>query len=332
MPDAPAAAPPAPAARPPRPERPLQRFRRTIAACAVRATVAVVSRLPFRVAGWLGARLGGLGYWLNRRESGRTLAHLRLAFPDRPGAWHRRTARGVFRHAGRIAAEFVRALRWTPERRLRRLCVNADEFVARFREDCAPRGAVTLTAHFGNWEILGAMGPAVRPLAVVARRPNDPRLARLADDLRRRAGITVVYQDDSPRPLLRLLRDGGAVGILADQDVRRLPGIFVPFFGVDAYTLTAPVQLAQASEATLRVYLCVREGSRYRMVWSERIDPGTKAGGPDAIRRATLEWTRFLEAAIREHPEQWMWMHRRWRTRPGAVVQSPGSRVEGPEP
>jgi KDO2-lipid IV(A) lauroyltransferase len=290
-------------------------------------TIACVGWLPFGLAGWLGARLGGLGYWLNRRESRRAVAHLALAFPDRPAAWHRRTARGVFRHAGRIAAEFMVALRWTHEQRLRRLLVNADAFAARFREDCTPHGAVTLTAHFGNWEVLGALGPAVRPLAVVARRPNDPRLARLADDLRRRAGITVVYQDDPPRPLFRMLRDGGAVGILADQDVRRLPGIFVPFFGVEAHTLTAPVQIAQASGATLRMYLCVREGRRYRMVWSERIDPGTKADGPDALRRATLEWTRFLEAAIRERPEQWMWMHRRWRTRPedGAVAAGGGA-------
>lgn len=314
----------------PRPERPLQAVRRSVVAALARIGIAVVSRLPLPLARGLGTVLGGCGYFLNGRERGRALAHLALAFPDRPAAWHRRTARAVFRHFGRSAAEYIRVIRWPPAERAR-LCVNYDDFRRTAEQDARDGpGVLTLTAHLGAWELLGAIGVSYLPLTVVARRPPDPRLARLADALRARAGVGVVYQDQSPRELLRALKRGEMVGILADQDVRRIPGVFVPFFGTDAWTPTAPVEIARASGATLRLYVLVREGARYRAIWSERLAVPPKSAGAEGLRAATLAWSRLLEAQIRARPEQWVWMHRRWRTRPdsgaaGGASASPES-------
>ena len=98
--------------------------------------------------------------------------------------------------------------------------------------------------------------------------------------------------------------------------MRRLPGIFVPFMGRDAYTITSPVEIARAAKASLRAYYMARVRGGYRALMSDPIDPGRKGDGPEALRRATLAWTRFLEQCIRRYPWQWMWMHRRWRTRP----------------
>jgi len=298
----------------------MQRVRRSIMAVIARALIAVVRRLPLGLAQWMGDRLGGLGYWVSRKEARRAVEHLAFAFPDRPAAWHRRTARQVFRNAGRIAAEYLVLLRWTPEQRLQRILVNPEEFRAQLGADARGGGLAGITSHFGSWEVLGAVGPAVCALTVVARRPNDPRMAKLADEMRKATGAAVVYSDESMRPLFRAIRDGGAIAILADQDLRRMPGIFVPFFGREAYTVTSPVQIAQATGGVLRIYLARREGRRYRILWSHRIDPGTKAEGEAALRRATAEWTAYLEAAIRAHPDQWMWMHRRWRTRPEDIA------------
>jgi KDO2-lipid IV(A) lauroyltransferase len=295
--------------------------RRTIAAALARFAIVLVGRLPFPLAGWLGARFGGLGYWFNRREKRRAIEHLALAFPEQTAAWHRRTALRSFRSLGRCAAEFVCSLRWSPEARLRRFCLNADEFIATINADATEgRGTMCITAHCASWDLIGSFAAAVRPTVVIARRPNDPRLSGLADRLRERAGVEVVFQDESPRPLLRRLRDHGVVGILADQDVRRVAGTFVPFFGREAYTPTAPILLAQAAGATVRMIIAAREKGGYRAVIGERIPVPPKSEGDAGIRRATLAWTQFLEAEIRKRPEQWVWMHRRWKTRPEDVA------------
>ena len=281
-----------------------------------------VGSLPYAVAGALGAFFGGLGYFLNRRESGRALTHLAMAFPRKSRRWHRRTARRMYRHIGRTAAEFVCAVRWPLKQRLHRVCHNADEFLTTIRADAKEgRGAVSLTAHFGGWEMLGSLVATNPQVTVVARRLNDPRLDALAQEMRAKAHIKVVYQDESPRQLLRALKNHELVGILADQDVRRLPGIFVPFFGIDAYTMTAPLEIARAAGATLRCYVFARVPGGYRVIFSDRIQVPDKSEGAEGLRRATIAWTEFLEAQIRERPWQWMWMHRRWRTRPGAVAR-----------
>lgn len=314
-----------------RPERPLQKVRRSCTAALARFGIDVIGRLPYGVAGGLGASFGSFGYWLNRRESRRAVEHLARAFPDESPRWHRRTAARLFSHIGRVAGEFVVAVRWTPEQRVRRVCVNPDELASTIEADTRDGcGMVFITAHFGLWEMLGACIVATRPLTVVARRLNDPRLSRLADNLRERAGMKVVYQDAWPRPLLRALREREVVGILPDQDVHRLPGIFAPFFGKDAYTPTAPVELAQRCGATMRMGLFARDPDGYRIIFSDRMEVPSKEEGAEGLRRATLAWTRFLEEQMRQRPWQWMWMHRRWRTRPqGESDSTSNARLSG---
>ncbi len=310
--------PPAPvpvAAREPRPERPVQRLRRALLSRVARLGIWMMGSLPLAIGSRLGGFLGGLGYWISRKEAKRAIAHIAIAFPDKPASWHRAIARKMFRHIGAMTAEVLCVIRWPREQRLQ-MCVNGDEYVARLKADCAEGpGLVAIVTHLGNWELLGALCVLGEPATVVAKAPNDPRMAKLADELRAQAGLKVVYQSDSPRRIFRALRDKEMVGILPDQDIRRLPGIFSPFFGKLAHTVVAPVTIAQSTKAVLRPYCLVREGRRYRAFWGDRIDPGGK-GDQAGLRRATLEWTAFLEEHIRKQPEQYMWMHRRWKTRP----------------
>ena len=313
-----------------RPERPIQKVRRNIVAALARGGIGAVGSIPYSIAGPLGAFFGGLGYFLNRRESGRAVTHLAVAFPAKSRRWHRRTARRMFAHIGRTAAEYVCVVNWPPESCFKRLCLNWKEFADNLETDSAAgRGVVTVTGHFGSWEMLGLLGTRVRPLTVVARRLNDPRLDALGCELRARAKVSVVYQDESPRRLLRALRDNRLVGILADQDLRRLPGIFVPFFGKDAYTTTAPVEIARAAKATMRVYLFARDADGYRAIMSDPIPVPDKSKGDQGVREATIAWTQFLEAQIRQRPWQWMWMHRRWRTRPPSEDDAVEKRTGG---
>jgi KDO2-lipid IV(A) lauroyltransferase len=312
-----APAPTASAARQPRPERPLQRVRRAVLSRIARVGIGIMGALPLAIGSRLGAFLGGLGYWLSPKEAARAVAHLAIAFPDQPAHWHRAVAKQMFRHVGAITAEFIRVIRWPADSDKRMaMCVNWREYHAQLQADKeAGPGLVAVVTHLGSWEMLGAVAVKQGPVTVVAKAPNDPRMARLADELRAKCGVQVVYQDESPRRLFRALRNKEMLGILPDQDIRRLPGIFSPFFGKLAHTVTAPVTIAQSTRAVLRPYALIREGRRYRAVWGDRIDPGTK-GDAEALHRATREWTAWLEATIRKHPEQYMWMHRRWKTRP----------------
>jgi KDO2-lipid IV(A) lauroyltransferase len=133
--------------------------------------------------------------------------------------------------------------------------------------------------------------------------------------MRRRFGMEVIYQDESPRKLLRALRDGRILAVLADQDVRRLDGVFVPFLGRPAFTPSAPVSLALAARAPLVLGYALRVGrGRHRVVVSDPIELD-RADKKKAVVEGTRAWSALVEAAIRENPEQWVWMHRRWRTK-----------------
>jgi Kdo2-lipid IVA lauroyltransferase/acyltransferase len=148
--------------------------------------------------------------------------------------------------------------------------------------------------------------------------------------MRRRFGMEIVYQDESPRKLLRALRDGKIVALLADQDVPRLDGVFVPFFGRPAYTPTGPAALAVASGAELVLAHTLRVGrDRHRLVVTEPI-AFDRSDRDRAILEGTRAWCAMLERVIREHPEQWVWMHRRWRTAPADRPEA--ARRSGIEP
>ncbi len=286
-------------------------------AVAVRSAMAA---LPVRARLSTGERLGALAWRLARRDRLRALDNLARAFPDggKSPEEIRRIGLESFRNLGRCFAELcgltVRGA--GPEDVL--ALVDAADGVARFRELLAAgRGLVVVTAHVDNWELCGAaVACSGVPVVAVAKRLYFEKYDRLVNGLRRRFGMEIVYQDESPRKLLRALRDGKLVALLADQDVPRLDGVFVPFFGRPAYTPTGPASLAVASGTELVLAHTLREGrDRHRLCVSgplafDRSDKGR------AVLEGTRAWCALLEEAVRARPEQWVWMHRRWRTAP----------------
>jgi KDO2-lipid IV(A) lauroyltransferase len=131
-------------------------------------------------------------------------------------------------------------------------------------------------------------------------------------------GLTTIYRDESPRELLRRLHRNEVIGILPDQDIDSLNGIFVEFFGRPAYTPVAPAKLALACRAPILPNFLVRlPGGRYRILVEDPIRPEEYAGRPDAVEAVTTAWMKACEKVIRRYPDQWSWMHDRWKTRPG---------------
>jgi KDO2-lipid IV(A) lauroyltransferase len=307
-------------------------------AVTVRAAMAALpasSRLA------LGEHLGALAWRAARRDRGRALENLARAFPApaTPPEEIRRIGREGFRNLGRCFGELCGLSRSSAGPRDVLALVDTGEGVGRFRRLLAAgRGLVVVTAHLDNWELSGAsVACAGLPVVAVAKRLYFEKYDRLVNGLRRRFGMEIVYQDESPRKLLRALRDGKLVALLADQDVPRLDGVFVPFFGRPAYTPSGPAALAAASGAELVLAHTLREGrDRHRLLVSEPIqfDRNEK---DRAVLEGTRGWCALLETRIREHPEQWVWMHRRWRTapadRPEAARRSgldPTAQLSGP--
>ena len=278
----------------------------------------LVLPLGWRGAQRLGAGLGRLAGRVARRDRRRGREHLAIAFPDLAPAARERLLGDCFAHLGAMAFECLQLLRMDCASLARRVVIEGWDAVERAREGGRP--IIVLTGHCGNWELLAAaIGCGGVPLNAVARQQDDPELASLLVRLRARFGVRTLSRGSSTaaRDLLRTLRAGGAVGLLIDQDTR-VDGVWVPFFGRDAYTPIGAAQIAR------------RQRVAVVPSFAERLDDGRHLlrflpplALPDDPVAATALMTRTIEEQVRRRPEQWVWMHRRWRRRPPEEAAPP---------
>jgi KDO2-lipid IV(A) lauroyltransferase len=179
---------------------------------------------------------------------------------------------------------------------------------------------LVLTAHLGNWEYLSAAARLTGyPLSVVVRPLDSPALDTLAAAMRRKTGAALIDKRGALRPVLEALRRGGMVGILLDQNTARRESVFVPFFGRTASTSRSLALLSLRTGAPVVPIFIRREGpGRHRVVIEPPL-PRPSVNDPEqAVVELTARCTQVIEAAIRCAPEQWLWSHDRWRTRPPA--------------
>lgn len=271
----------------------------------------------FRSGGlWLGRRLGDLAWVLLGRRRRTALENVGVAFPELSLSGRRRLGRRSCQHLGMVFVElcavFVRPL----EAALGQLRVEGLEHVRGVMETHGR--ALVLTAHLGNWELLTA---AYRftgyPLTIVVR-PLDARwLDTLAERLRRKVGVELIAKRGAVRPVLEALRQGRLVAILLDQNAARHEGVFVPFFGRSASTAKSLALLAIRTQTPVVPVFIRRETAHQHRVefHPPLLPPGPKTGERGVVEM-TMRCTATIEAAIRATPEQWLWLHDRWRTRP----------------
>jgi KDO2-lipid IV(A) lauroyltransferase len=297
--------------------RPLrQRLEALLLAC-----VAFAARvLPFPAASALGASVGGLAHRVLGRRRRIAVENLRASLGDRvEGVPAEELARRAFVQLGRSFLEFLWLQGRRPEELLARVTMEGYEpLEARAREG---KGAVLVTGHFGNWELLGASlrarGCPVRYLLPPQSNPaSDARF----DAIRRSIGIEPVKIGFGMRDALRALRSGDFLAMLPDQDARRI-GVHVPFFGRPASTHTGPARLAVRSACPIAVAFLVRTGGgRFHTRLEGLLSPRPDANEQEEVLRLTREVTLLIENAVRRHPDHWYWLHRRWKTPPPRAV------------
>jgi Kdo2-lipid IVA lauroyltransferase/acyltransferase len=231
-------------------------------------------------------------------------------------AARRRICRQSYRHFGLMAVELSGVLARPVEETLARVRIDGLEHL---RSTMQQHGrALLLTAHLGNWELLPvACRLTGYRLSVVLRPLDAPWLDRLITRLRDRSGVELIDKRVALRPVLRALARGAMVGILLDQNAARREGVFVPFFGRSASTSKSLALLALRTGTPIIPAFIRREADgTHRVV----IKPALAAPPPGELERAivtlTARCTEAIETAIREAPDQWLWMHDRWRTRP----------------
>lgn len=278
--------------------------------------------MPAALAAWIGRRAGDLGYLLLARR--RRLAHrnLALAFPDLSERARRRIARRSFQHLGLVFLEGCAVLGRSGESVARQITI---EGLDHLREVMTRDGrALVVTAHLGNWELF-PLTPLLTgyPLTVVARPLDSAALGAWADRLRRTAGVEVVDKRAALRPILEALRRGRLVGVLLDQNATRREGIFVPFFGREASTSRAVALLALRTRTPVITAFTRRLAPGRHAITIGPPLPLPRASDANAILTLTAACTRAIEDAVRATPDQWLWSHDRWRTRPPDPTSSP---------
>ena len=274
-----------------------------------------VSLLPERAADKFGARVGraihGLGI---RRET--VEENLRIAFPDQSAEWLARTRLAAYEHLGREAAAMMRLSKLDAKAVIARTVIQGWEDV----EDALSlgRGLILVIGHYGNWEIAAAAVAARGvPIGAIVRRQGNRLVDERLQQLRRNLGVETIYQGQAPARVPRILRAGGVVGIVGDQDARR-SGVFVPYFGRLASTHRGPALFALRLGAP--VFSCIARrlpGNDVQyVVIGRRVSFEPTGNVDDDVRTLTTELSRRLEEEVRIAPEQYFWFHKRWKTRP----------------
>ena len=298
------------------------RLKHRVEHAAVRHLLRSFAARPLDEALERGARLGRLWYALDRGHRRLATRNIGLGLGlDRPRAAG--IARACFENIGRTVAEF--ALAGT---RIDELLERFDlEGTGHLQEALAKgRGAFVLAGHCGNWELLAARLSREIPVTGLARTMSNPLVNALVDAQRRAAGVRTLDARDAVREVLRVLRRGEAVGMLLDQSALRRERVFVPFLGRPAATNYGLAMLALKSGAPVLPAFSVRGPDGRHRAWIGPPIPAAEDGDlPVRIGVSTARFTAVIEDYVRRYPEQWFWVHNRWKR-----VQEPGEPLWSP--
>lgn len=257
-----------------------------------------------------------LFYYLSARQRFITIHNLRCAFPEKGTDEIIATAKGVYRTIGIVAADFFDIPSLTKENIGDLVEVQGLDNLKKALEK--NKGVLMFGAHFGNWELGAAAMPLIlKPLAVIYRSLDNSILDNLVLQVRSSTGNTPVSKERAMLQMLRTLRRNEILGILIDQNMASYEGVFVDFFERPACTTNGLALLAIRTQAPVVPGYIVRlENGKYRLVFKEEMRIIRTGDEDEDIVINTQNFTRVIEGTVREYPDQWLWIHQRWKTKP----------------
>jgi Kdo2-lipid IVA lauroyltransferase/acyltransferase len=281
---------------------------------ALRVIAFLGRRLPLRVAQAIGRSLGAVAWLFAVRDRRKSMENMAVAFPEWTPAKRRQVTRAMFRHLGASLFEIM----WLPNSGLRHTTFEGLDRVLELVR--SGRSVVTFTGHCGNWEWLAYWVGKHAPVTVLQRERPEAGLNALITGIRAQAGITTIDRGSTAtgRELIRAMRRPGFVAFLIDQSIRA-ESAKVPFFGKPALTPIGPATLAiRAGTFAVAAFIERKADGTHHIRFEEPVE--TKRD--DDPIELTAAITRAIEQQIRRVPEQWVWMHDRWRDRPEWNVHS----------
>ncbi len=283
----------------------------------ITSIISLLNFLPRNFAIFVGGTLGKSAFALIRDARRRTLSNLSLAFGDEKNDKElRKLGSKVFENVGKNVADAVRLkrMKWQDIDRIVEI-----EGLEHFDQAYGlGKGVIALTGHIGNFELLAAwFSLRAYNVSVIGRELYDSRLDRLLVENRESVGLENIPTRAGVKPIIRALKKGRALGVLADHDSSRVRGVFVNFFGKSARTPVGPILLPYKTGSPIIPMAIVRKGKNsYKIIVKPRIELTLSDDREKDVLDVTQKCTKVLESIIREYPDQWLWMHDRWKSRP----------------
>jgi KDO2-lipid IV(A) lauroyltransferase len=284
---------------------------------AVRVSLKVLEILPQGAACWLASAAARVLYVLSAKLRKTAEFNLRLAFPGWAESQRQQVIRNMTTNLGRMAAEFARMPKYSAANIQELVVLEGHENFLQGHQQ--GKGVLYLTGHIGAWE-LSSFAHALYgyPLHYMARPLDNRKLDELVNRYRSLSGNRPIYKNESARLMLKVLKDGGTVGILADQNTMPSEGVFVDFFGTPACSTTGLARVAlHTGAAVVPGYAYWDETiKKYRLRFEPPVELVRTGDNERDIFENTQKFTKVLEEIIRKYPDQWVWVHGRWNTRP----------------
>jgi len=284
---------------------------------SARFLISLLGMLPRPLAVGMGRTMGQITYRFSRRLKCIGERNLELAFPEMSKTERSRILRGCFISLGRQLGEFSQFSKMNSTTLDQIIYCKGLENLEAAR--ASGRGAIIFTAHLGAWEILSyGLSCLGYPFSFLVRPLDNPRVEQMIDEIRTRFGNRTIDKRAAARPMLKVLREGGTLGLLLDINMAAREGIFVDFFGTSASTAFILAKLALQTDAAILPSFAPWDEQRQRFVLD--------IGAPLVLKRThheendlhqlTSQFTKVIENYIRRYPDQWLWIHKRWSTRP----------------
>jgi KDO2-lipid IV(A) lauroyltransferase len=276
--------------------------------------------IPYRLRIIIGGLLGLIAYYCYRKRRAIALGNIKESFPDMKREWHRMICRNSFGHFGKTAMEFIQLMRYNK--------IFADKYIElegkAYIDEALNKGKgiIGICPHLGNWEMVAAYISSIGyPVSVIMKRQSNHYMNRFIEEIRSKLNLGLIYKSKSGFLISRALKRNNIIGFVADQDAGR-NGIFVNFFNRPASTALGPARFASLYKSPVMLFLGIRKKKgRFTIIVTPALEfDYNKADATDetnALFKNTELWVTKTEEYIKEYPDQYFWMHRRWKTKPG---------------
>lgn len=293
------------------------KFQTKLEEIAVRSILGAIGLFPYKTSLNIGKFLGKTAGMLFPKLSKAANRNLEMAYPGISSMEKKRITQGTFKSLGRHLGFVSQFGKFTEEDIRKNI-----EVIGKGHFDKAystGHGILFFTGHFGSWEVFSLLSQAFgHKMNILVRRIENPLVEKYVDSLRTKFGNVTLGKKEAPRKMFRLLKSGEILGILSDLNAQLHDGVFVDFFGIPASTTTSIAKLALRTDAILLPAFAVWEEEKQKyVVYLERPIEFDKTGETEKdILVITQKITGMVEKYVRKYPEQWLWIHKRWNTRP----------------